>query len=63
MIQKGEISQGKYVAKQEKIDFITNLLEQITKDKFDFNKISDLEPYFSDTKFTKIFNLWVKDEN
>ena len=55
MIQKSDISQGKYAPKQEKIDFIAKILQKITDDNVSLNKLGDLEPYFTDTKYAKIF--------
>jgi len=60
MIQKSDISQGKYTPKQEKIDFIAKILQKITDDNVNLNKLGDLEPYFTDTKYAKIFSLWIK---
>ena len=61
MLQKSELQQGKYYPDQEKDDLINELCKKITNKEISLQKISDLEPYFKDTNFAKLFKLWIKE--
>ena len=60
MLQKSELQQGKYCPDQEKDDLINKICQKITNKELKLQQISDLEPYFKNTKFAKLFKLWIK---